>query len=92
MKKKFVRKQLFYVYILECQDGTYYTGYTNDLEKRIKEHKDNKRGAKYLRGKKPFKVVYTKEYRYFKRAVSEESRIKKLRRWQKQKLLDTFKK
>ncbi|MBN3039495.1 MAG: GIY-YIG nuclease family protein [Candidatus Omnitrophica bacterium] len=91
MKEKFIRKQLFYVYILECQNGTYYAGYTNNLERRTKEHGNTKRGAKYLRGKGPVKLVYVKEYKYFKRAVSEESRIKKLRRYQKKKLIDEFK-
>ena len=52
--------------MLECGDGTYYTGYTSDLEKRLKEHNDGKRGAKYLRGKIPVKLVYAKEYKYYK--------------------------
>lgn len=77
----------FYVYIAQCQDGTYYTGYTNDLENRIKEHNNGKRGAKYLRGKGPVKLVWCKEYRYFKSAFLEEKRIKGLTRKQKEKLI-----
>ena len=51
----------FYVYMVQCADGTYYTGYTNNLEKRIKEHNNNcGRGAKYLRGKGPVRFVYAK--------------------------------
>ncbi|MDD5644681.1 MAG: GIY-YIG nuclease family protein [bacterium] len=87
MKKKIIRKQLFCVYILECQDGTYYTGYTNNLERRIKEHSDSKRGAKYLRGKKPFKLVYVRKYKYFKRAFKMEKAIKGLTRKQKETLV-----
>ncbi|MCP4653725.1 MAG: GIY-YIG nuclease family protein [Candidatus Omnitrophica bacterium] len=58
------RAKGFYVYILECSDGSYYTGYTNDLEKRVKEHNCGERGAKYTRGKRPIKVVWSKGYRY----------------------------
>lgn len=78
------------MYILECQDGTYYTGYTKDLENRIKEHNGNKRSAKYLRGRKPFKVVYLKEYKYFKRAVKKELEIKKLTRERKKELIQIY--
>ena len=51
MKRTIKRVDSFCVYMLECNDGTYYTGYTNNLEKRIQEHNNSKRGAKYLRGK-----------------------------------------
>jgi len=88
MRKKIKRHSQYYVYIVKCKDGTYYTGHTNDLEKRIKEHNDNKRGARYTRYKRPVKVVWKKEYRYFKRAFLEEKRIKALTRQQKEKLVD----
>jgi len=77
----------FYVYILECADGAYYTGYTNDLEKRIKEHSGTKRGAKYLRGKLPVKLVWSKEYKYRYYAMSAEYKIKQLTRLQKESLV-----
>ena len=85
--KEFKRHGDYFVYIVRCQDGTYYTGYTNDLEKRIKEHNDGSRGAWYTRYKRPVKLVYEKEYRYYKLAVQEERRIKSLRRCQKEKLI-----
>ena len=88
MKGKFIRKRLFHVYILECQDGTYYTGYTNNLEKRIQEHNNSKRGAKYLRGKRPVEVVWCREYRQFKSAFIMEKRIKTLTRKQKEALVN----
>ncbi|MCK5288830.1 MAG: GIY-YIG nuclease family protein [Candidatus Omnitrophica bacterium] len=78
----------FSVYILECKDRTYYTGYTNDLERRIKEHNDNKRGAKYTRYKRPVKLVWNKEYRYLSYAMKAEYRIKQLTRLQKKKLVN----
>ncbi|MBU2567483.1 MAG: GIY-YIG nuclease family protein, partial [Elusimicrobia bacterium] len=64
------RKSKFYVYILECKDGTYYTGYTNNLEKRIELHNKGY-GAKYLRGKLPVELVYYKEYKTRKSAMHE---------------------
>lgn len=86
-KHKTQRTGKFVVYVLECKNGELYTGYTSDLENRIKEHNGNKRGAKYLRGKKPFKVVYVKEYKYFKRAFKMERIIKELTRKQKEALV-----
>lgn len=84
--KKFKRKDVFYVYIVECQNGTYYTGYTNDIENRIKLHNKGL-GAKYLRGKSPIKLVYVKEYKYYKSAINKEISLKKLTRKQKEELV-----
>jgi len=67
----------FYVYIVECRDGTYYTGSTNNIEKRIALHNSG-RGAKYLRGRTPVKVVYEKGNRCYKDALRAERNIKKL--------------
>lgn len=91
MRKKIKREDKFWVYILECSDGTYYAGYTNDLMKRVNEHNSNcGRGAKYLRGKGPVKLVYAKEYRYYKNAVHAEIDIKKLTRRQKEELIKIY--
>jgi putative endonuclease len=88
-KMKIKRSGKFYVYIVECRDGTYYTGYTNELEKRIKEHNNGKaRGAKYTRDRRPVKLIWSKEYKYFKPAFLEEKRIKSLTRIQKEKLVN----
>jgi len=87
MEFKFERKGKFYVYVLECRDGAYYTGYTNDLKNRIKEHNGGTRGAKYLRGKGPMSLVWSKEYRYKHYAMSAEYKIKQLNRYQKQLLV-----
>jgi len=83
------REGKFFVYIVQCSDGTYYTGYTNNLESRIALHNSSK-GAKYLKGKLPVKLVFCKEYRYYKNALKGERRIKKLTRKQKEKLIGIF--
>ena len=50
----------FYVYIIECANGTYYAGSTNNIEKRLELHNKGY-GARFLRGKRPVKMVYSKE-------------------------------
>ena len=83
MKPKVKLSVKFNVYILECADGTYYTGSTKDLKKRIEEHNHSKRGAKYTRGRRPVKLVWSKKYAQFKPAVKLERIIKQLTRLQK---------
>lgn len=78
------RSGQYYVYILRCDNGAYYTGYTKDLKKRVKEHNNSKRGAKYLRNKGPLKLVWTKEYKYRHYAMSAEYKIKQLNHKQKE--------
>ena len=83
---KIKRSGRFYTYIVQCADGTYYTGYTPNIKRRIELH-NNGKGAKYTRSRLPVKLVWSKEYRYFKRAFLEEKRIKTLRRRQKEKMV-----
>ncbi len=90
MKKKFIRVGKFYVYIVKCNDSTLYTGYTPDINRRIKLHNAG-RGAKYTKQRRPVKLVWFKEYRYFKNAFMEEKRIKKLPRAKKQELVQSKK-
>ena len=87
--RKIKRKGKFYVYIVECSDGTYYTGYTPDIEKRIKLHNSG-RGAKYTRDRRPLSLVWSKEYKYFKKAFLEEKRLKALTRKQKEDLVRKY--
>lgn len=70
------------VYILECTDKTLYTGITNNMEERLKKHA-NGTGAKYTRGRGPYKVFYTELHRSKSRALKREARIKALSRKQK---------
>lgn len=83
------RKGKHFVYIVECRDGTYYTGYTPDIEKRVKLHNSG-RGARYTRDRKPVKLMWRKQYKYFKKAFLEEKRIKQLTRKQKEKLVKEY--
>lgn len=71
-----------YVYILQCGDGTYYTGSTTDLERRLDAHA-NGRGAKYTRGRGPLRLVYREEMESWPAALRREAAIKKLTRAQK---------
>jgi putative endonuclease len=82
-------KNKHFVYIVACADGSYYTGCTKDLPRRLKEHSEN-RGAKYLRGRLPVQLVYIKEYCYYKNALHGERKIKKLRKKQKEELIYAY--
>ncbi len=72
--------------MIRCCDGSLYTGYTSDLERRIKEH-GSSRGAKYLRGKMPLNLVWYKEYKYLKKALQMETKIKKLTKKEKESIV-----
>lgn len=74
------------VYVLECDDGTYYTGYTTDVERRVAEHADGN-GAKYTRGRGPFEVVHVEQFETASDALSREAEIKSLSRDQKERLI-----
>lgn len=74
-----------YTYILQCRDGTLYTGWTNDIEKRIKAHNEGK-GAKYTRSRRPVKLVYCEEFETKEEAMKRECAIKRMRREEKEKL------
>lgn len=75
-----------YVYILSCSDNTLYTGWTNDLERRINVHSSGK-GAKYTRGRLPVKLVYFEKFNDKKLAMKREYAIKGLSREEKLKLI-----
>ena len=75
-----------YVYILSCSDNTLYTGWTNDLERRINVHSSGK-GAKYTRGRLPVKLVYFEKFNDKKLAMKREYAIKRLSREEKLKLI-----
>jgi putative endonuclease len=78
---------LNYVYILECCDSSLYTGYTNNLEKRLDSHNSGK-GAKYTRCRLPVKLVYSEEYETKCDAMKREYSIKQLSREEKLSLID----
>lgn len=76
-----------HVYILECADGTYYTGYTTDVERRVEEHNAGT-AAKYTRGRTPVEVIHTETYDSQSAAMQREYAIKQLRRPAKEALVD----
>ena len=75
-----------YVYIVECRDGTYYTGWTTDPQERLKTHNSGK-GAKYTRSRLPVRLVYLEACSSKEEAMKREYAIKHLRREQKEKLI-----
>ena len=75
------------LYILECKDGTLYTGITDDLERRLSVHGTPK-GAKYTRGRGPFILRYTEKCQDHSQALRRELQVKALTRQEKLKLFD----
>jgi len=78
---------MYFVYILLCKDGTFYTGITSNLERRVKEHNSSKLGAKYTKGRRPVKLLYSKGFANRSEASKEEAMIKKM---PKEKKLEFF--
>lgn len=76
-----------YVYIVRCSDGTLYTGWTSDVEKRLLAHNSGT-GAKYTRGRRPVRIVHLESFENKEDAMARESGIKKLKRNEKLKLLN----
>ena len=74
------------LYILRCGDNTYYTGITNDLNKRLEAHRSGK-GAKYTRGRAPLELVYQEVCEDHSCALRREWEVKKLTRTEKEKLM-----
>lgn len=79
-----------YAYILRCADGTFYTGWTNDLMGRVKTHNSGK-GAKYTKSRRPVELAYFETFAVKEEAMRREAAIKKLPRSAKEKLVETFK-
>jgi putative endonuclease len=77
---------MYCVYIAECADGTYYTGYTTDIGKRVRAHNDGK-GAKYTMSRLPVRIVHTEEFGSKSEAMKREAAIKRLKRSAKRELI-----
>ena len=89
MKNILIRvSELNYTYILECKDGTYYTGWTNNLEKRLKDHNEG-RGAKYTKARLPVSLIYYEEFQTKEEAMRREYAIKHMTRSEKDQLIKT---
>lgn len=78
-----------YTYILRCSDGSLYTGWTNDIEKRVNDHNEG-RGAKYTRGRTPVELIYYETFQTKEEAMKREYAIKHMSRAQKESLSATI--
>ncbi len=75
-----------YTYILKCKDGSLYTGWTNNLEKRLRDHNEGK-GAKYTKSRRPVELVYQEVFGTKEEAMSREYAIKQMTRTKKEALI-----
>ncbi|MBI2026172.1 MAG: GIY-YIG nuclease family protein [Candidatus Levybacteria bacterium] len=81
----------YFVYIFKCSDGSFYTGITSDIEKRLKQHNGLlKGGAKYTRGKGPVVLKHFEKFETRGQALKREAEIKKLKKTEKEKLEDSY--
>jgi putative endonuclease len=78
---------MFYVYILECNDKTLYTGSTNDLEKRFHAHNHSKNGAHYTKIRRPVVIKYSESCETYSEARAREAEIKRMNRDEKMNLI-----
>ena len=76
----------YYTYMLRCCDGSLYTGYTDDIEKRLKKHNEGK-ASKYTRSRLPVTLAYLEEFEDKSSAMSREARIKLLSKKDKEALI-----
>ena len=79
--------KVWYVYILECADQTLYCGITTNLTRRLSEHNQTSRGSKYVRPRRPARLVYFETVESRSEAQSREFQIKRLKRNQKLELI-----
>ena len=75
-----------YMYVVECRDGSYYTGYKTDVKRRLAVHNSGK-GAKYTRARLPVKLIYVEGFTSKEEAMSAEALLKRKKRSQKERFL-----
>ena len=85
--KRFIMDHKAYMYVVECRDGSYYTGYTTDVKKRVAVHNSGK-GAKYTRARLPVKLIYAEGFDSKEEAMSAEALFKRKKRPQKESYLN----
>lgn len=77
-----------FVYILRCSDNSLYCGQTTDLKRRVDEHNNNKlKSAKYLRAKKPVRLVYSEKHSSLSEALKREYEIKQMSKTKKEEMI-----
>ncbi|MDB5189456.1 MAG: Excinuclease subunit domain protein [Parcubacteria group bacterium] len=77
----------YHVYLLECADGTFYTGITTDLERRVTEHNTTLKGARYTKARRPVKLAYSEASSSRSEAQKREYAVRTLSREEKQTLI-----
>lgn len=80
------RGSMNYTYIVKCSDGTFYTGWTNDLTRRMEAHNQG-RGAKYTKARRPVTLIYYETFEIKEEAMKREYAIKRLSRKEKEELI-----
>ncbi|MHB1769688.1 MAG: GIY-YIG nuclease family protein [Minisyncoccota bacterium] len=80
---------LHFVYILECADKSLYVGYARNIEKRLNEHNESKRGARYTKSRRPVVLTYSESFATLSKALRREAEIKRWSRKQKLALIHT---
>lgn len=84
-----MKKPTWFVYIAICADGTYYSGVTTDVHRRINEHNSSVKGARYTRSRRPTKLIYQERAKNRSAASKREFAIKQMTRFQKEQLIKT---
>ncbi len=79
----------YFVYMVRCSDDTLYTGIATDVQRRLEEHNNSPKGAKYTRVRRPVELVYTQELEDRSSACKREYEIKQLKREEKLRLLES---
>ncbi len=74
---------MYHAYIVQCNDGTYYVGSTNDLTRRVHHHNHAKAGAHYTKIRRPVVLVYSEQYETYAEVRKREGELKRLTRAQK---------
>lgn len=79
----------WYLYMIRCGDGSFYTGITTDVDRRLSDHRSNSgKGARYLRGRNPMTLVFQKKLGNKSLALIVENKVKKLSKKRKEQLID----
>ena len=79
-----------FVYMLQCRDGTFYVGYATEVARRVREHNESAKGAKYTRGRRPVVLVYYVECDSRSEALKYEYVLRKKSRLEKEQLVKEF--
>jgi len=78
---------MYYLYMVRCSDNSLYTGITTDLKRRILEHNESKKGAKYTKSRRPVVLVYEEKFENRAEASKREYTVKKLTKSKKEELI-----